>query len=153
VTQPRGPFVRAALLCERVLCETSGTLSAIRIVHEGAILESDGAAIDLVLLLMLVRGEVPPGRHEATLRIQEPSGEVVGKKEIAFTLDDGGPEQASSLVIDVRFAPRRAGVYWFQVTWSDEARMLTQVPFTARPAGPATARAAALGPGGVLARR
>jgi hypothetical protein len=149
VTSASGPFVRAALLCERVLCESSGVLSAIRIVHEGPLVE-DGAAIELVLLLMLVRGEAPVGRHAAALRIRAPSGEVVGRKAIAFTLDDGGPEQASSLVIDVRFAPRLAGVYWFQVTWGDDARMLTQVPFTAHAGAPG---AAAAGPGGAVARR
>lgn len=125
----RGPFVRAALLCERVLCETDGTLSAIRILDEGTVTDSP---LHLVLLLMLVRGDARPGQHQASLQIRSPAGALVSTKEIALTLDDGGPEQASSLVLDLRFEPRAEGVYWFSVSWGEDARVLTQVPFTAR---------------------
>lgn len=127
----QGPFVRAALLCERVLCETDGTLSAIRILHEGVVSGPGGAASGLVLLLMLVRGDVSPGQHRASLEIQGPSGEIIGHKDVLLALDDGGAEQASSLVLDVSFEPRVAGVYWFRVSWGEEARLLTRVPFTA----------------------
>lgn len=124
--------MRAALLCERVLCETDGTLSAIRIVHEGPVAAEPTR---LVLLLMLVRGDVAPGVHRALLQLQGPTGEIDSRQEIALTLDEGGPEQASSLMIDVTFAPRRAGVHWFRVSWGDEPRLLTRVPYTAVAAG------------------
>jgi hypothetical protein len=131
----RGPFVGAALLCERVLCETDGALSAIRILHEGPVV-ADGRPIHVVLLLVLVRGEVGAGQHRARLQIRDPSDQLVSGKDIALALDDGGPEQASSLVLDVSFEPRIPGVYWFQVSWGDDERLLTRVPFTARPAWP-----------------
>lgn len=129
----QGPFIRAALLCERVLCETDGTLSAIRILHEGVVSVPGNATPSLVLLLMLVRGEVSPGQHRMSLEILDPSGEIMSHKQIVLTLDDGGPEQASSLMLDVSFTPRVPGVYWFRVSWDEEgARLLTRVPFTAR---------------------
>jgi hypothetical protein len=88
---------------------------------------------------MLVRGELGAGEHRALLQIRGPSGELVSSKPIALALDDGGPEQVSSLVLDVSLAPRAEGVYWFRVAWGDDDRLLTQVPFTARSALPAGA--------------
>jgi hypothetical protein len=133
-TEARGPFVRAAILCERVLCETDGTLSAIRILQDGPATGGDGRSIHLALLLMLVRGEVGAGQHRAVLQIRNPAGELVSTKQIALALDGGGPEQTSNLVLDVAFEPRTEGVYWFSVSWGDDQRLLTQVPFTARAA-------------------
>lgn len=129
----RGPFVQAALLCERVLCETDGVLSAIRILHEGRAMAAGDGPSRVVLLLMLVRGDASAGEHRAHLEIRDPAGELVSAKAIALTLDAGGPEQASSLMLDVSFEPRAAGVYWFRVSWGDDG-LLTQVPFTARAA-------------------
>lgn len=123
--------MRAALLCERVLCETDGTLSAIRILDEGSVTDSP---LHLVLLLMLVRWDARPGQHQASLQIRNPAGVLVSTKEVVLALDDGGPEQASSLVLDLRFEPRVEGVYWFSVAWGQDARLLTRVPFTARSA-------------------
>jgi hypothetical protein len=133
----QGPFVRAAILCERVLCETDGVLSAIRILHEGPAIGGNQGPIQVVLLLMLVRGAASAGQHRVVLQIQGPSGQLVSAREIALTLDDGGPEQASSLVLDVSFEPRDEGVYWFRVSWGEDKRLLTQVPFTARSTRPA----------------
>jgi len=130
--EARGPFVRAAILCERVLCETDGALSAIRILDDGPATGVDGRSIHLALLLMLVRGDVAAGQHLAMLEIRNPAGELVSTKPIALALDGGGPEQVSSLVLDVAFEPRTPGVYWFSVSWGDDRRLLTQVPFTAR---------------------
>jgi len=129
----RGPFVRAALLCERVLRETDGVLSAIRIVHEGRAVDAGDPPMRAALLIMLVRGDAPPGPHRARLQILGPARQVLSAKQIEMSLDAGGPEQISSLTLDVSFEPRLPGVYWFQVLWGD--RMLTQVPFTAHPAG------------------
>jgi hypothetical protein len=126
------PFVRAALLCERVLCETDGALSAIRILHEGRPTTVDSGPTKLVLLVMLVRGEAQSGPHRASLQICSPAGQVISSKQIAFVIDEGGPEQSSSLVLDVSFEPRTVGVYWFRVLWGDGDRLLTQVPYTAR---------------------
>ena len=133
-SEARGPFVRAALLCERVLCETDGTLSAIRILHDGPATGGDGRSIQLALLLMLVRGDISAGQHRAVLQIRNPAGELVSTKQIVLALDGGGSEQTSSLVLDVAFEPRTEGVYWFTVSWGDDQRLLTQVPFTARAA-------------------
>jgi hypothetical protein len=135
-TDRREPFVRGAILCERVLCETDGILSAIRIVHEGAVTAPGGPPARVALLLMLVRGAASAGAQRARLEIVGPTGELLSTKDIAIDLADGGPEQASSLVLDVSFEPRIAGVYWFQVSWGDDARLLTQVPYTAHVVAP-----------------
>ena len=129
----RGPFVRAALLCERVLRETDGVLSAIRIVHEGRAVAPGEPAMRAALLVMLVRGDAPPGSHRAQLQIIGPAQQVLSAKDIEMALDASGPEQISSLMLDLSFEPRNPGVYWFQVRWGD--RLLTQVPYTAHAAG------------------
>jgi hypothetical protein len=134
------PFVRAALLCERVLRETDGVLSAIRFVHEGSTIDLGDPPIRAALLVMLVRGEAPPGTHRALLRILAPEQRMLSAKEIEITFDESGPEQISSLMLDLSFEPHRPGLYWFQVLWG--GRLLTQMPFTAHPAGADRARAA-----------
>ena len=80
-------------------------------------------------------------RHEDS----QPGGALVSTKEVVLALDDGGPEQASSLVLDLRFEPRVEGVYWFSVAWGQDARLLTRVPFTARSATLAADRRADAG--------
>lgn len=121
------PWIRAAILCERVLCEVDGSLSAIRITHGGHV----GGSTSLVMLLMLVRGDVAPGQSIALLQIQDPTGEFIATKQIVLDLDRGGPEQASSLVIDLTFEPSSIGVYWFRICWGVDQRVLTRVPYTA----------------------
>jgi|GEM_PF-3521396 len=133
------PFVQAAVLCERVLCEVDGALSAIRITHEGIAAEG---TTQLTLLLTVVRGAAPPGERPASLEIVAPSGAVVGRRAIVFVVDDGGAEQAASLVIDLAFEASLLGVYWFRIAWGADARLLTQVPYTTRAAGAAVAGAA-----------
>lgn len=138
----RGPFVRGALLCERVLCETDGALSAIRILHEGRAVASP---VPVTLMLMLVRGEVSAGSHRAVLQIRGPEGQILSAKPIEFRIDDGGPEQSSSVILDISFEPRAPGVYWFQVLWGEDGRLVTQVPFTAHAAARAGAPSDAQG--------
>ena len=137
-----GPFVRAALLCERVDTDGDGRLSAIGIVHEGTVVAEPSR---LVLLLMLVRGDAPAGDHRVRLSIDGPAGNLVSRKEILVTIEDGGPEQASSLVLDLVFAPVVPGVYWFAAGWGDEPRPLTRVPYTAHAPPPAAASIEAAG--------
>lgn len=105
------PFVRACLLCERVLREEDGTLSAMRIVH--ATVAAPGSPPlpqKLALLVMLVRGDAQPGQHQVVLKTQLPSGDFVANKTIPVQLDPGGPEQSVSLAIDLNFIPRGEGV-------------------------------------------
>lgn len=128
------PLVRAALLCERVLYETDGAMSAIRILHEGYLPGPGERPIQVALLVMLVRGDAPPGPHRGRLEIRAPGGGVLSACEVGFELGDGGREQATSLVVEVAFAPTAPGVHWFRVGWGDPPVLLTEVPYTAHPA-------------------
>jgi len=128
-----GPHVRACLLCERVLREDDGTLSAIRIVH--ATLVPPGPAPPaqtLTLLVMLVRGDERPGLHHVLLKTQLPSGEFVAAKSVPLQMDPGGPEQSVSVAIELNFVPRGEGVYWFCLSWNSDGNILTRVPLTAK---------------------
>ena len=129
----RGPFVRACLLCERVLREDDGTLSAIRIVHATVVPRGPTPPPQkLTLLVMMVRGDETPGLHHLLLKTQLPSGEFVAPKDVPVQMDPGGPEQAVSVAIDMSFVPRGEGVYWFCLSWNQDGNILTRVPLTTK---------------------
>jgi hypothetical protein len=138
------PYVTVAAVCERVIEEKDGVLSAIRLIDqlsyefvEVANQPAGTAAVeqpvivmnsvDLTVLICLKAGTMR-GDYLASLEMQQPGGKVVRLySDLSVTFGEAG----NGVNINTKFplppfAP--PGVYWFVFRWDGEE--LTRFPFT-----------------------
>ncbi len=131
---PRGPYVKSALFCERVLEEKDGVLTLVRVIDKlmqtarGP--EAPNAlppvTYPLTCVVMLNPGDAL-GRHDFSIAVEPPSG--IGKR----TLGQGsvhfeGPERTAVVAIQLQMMFDQEGVYWFEFAL-DEQTILTRMPF------------------------
>ncbi len=127
-----GPFVTAALLCEKVLIEQDGVKSAIRIVdrviHQPVGVNPPDAMQPfthmLTLLVSLKAGWIR-GSRAIEIRMVKPTGESsqVGNPTVFF---EGEDDRGVDLVIQLLMNVERPGLYWFHVNF--EGRTLSRIP-------------------------
>jgi hypothetical protein len=131
VADPGGPHLTAALICERVLQEQDGVLSAIRIIDR-ILFRADehGTPLDpqhpFTLLLSLKAGSAR-GRFTVRVVMEKPSGEQVPvlQSPVHFESEDRGV----NLVVQTLLEADQEGVYWFDVLFEEER--LTRIPLRA----------------------
>ena len=134
------PYVQVASVCERVIQESDGVISAIRLVdtltvQTIAIPKSPEAPqeghpvnavqlFDLHVLVMLKAGELA-GDFRIALQMRDPKGKVVRLPVDAPVVFKGG----DGVNLNFKFGlPNNGpeGQYWFDVLWSGE--ILTSIP-------------------------
>ncbi len=119
------------MVCEQVLQEKDGVMSAIRIIDRvffGA--DSEGTPLDphyRIKLLVSWRAGETRGRYTARVVMEKPSGEQVPVLQAPVHLE--GEERGVNLVIDADFAVDQEGLYWFDVYFEDER--VTRIPLRA----------------------
>ncbi|MFW6116447.1 MAG: DUF6941 family protein [bacterium] len=129
---PTGPYLVAALICERVLEEKDGTKSAIRIVDRltrtttGPNPPKEMMAFEYEFS-MLVRFKAGDARGPMTLQIEpvKPSSETL-RSMIGTVHFEGEEDRGVDVVVNFKVKVEQAGVYWFNV-YLDNIRM-TRVP-------------------------
>lgn len=131
-TFDRGPFLLAALLCEKVLQEQDGVKSAIRIIDRvthtvvgpNPPSEMDPFDYDAALLLRLKSGSAR-GLHTLGIRLVKPSGEspTPMTQSVIF---EGEEDRGVDVVVNLRIRFDQSGIYWFQISLNNVR--LTQVP-------------------------
>ncbi|MGD0167013.1 MAG: hypothetical protein ABSC51_06965 [Gaiellaceae bacterium] len=130
-----GPFVAVATLCEKVLTDTDGAVSVIRIIDRLTLTASGPDppeqmppyALGLTALVMLRRGEAR-GRHQTRIVPQAPDGTERPAVE-APTQFSGDEEAANNIVIDLSaFAVDLEGLWWFDVLFGDEGTRIARIP-------------------------
>lgn len=129
----RGPYLSAALLCEKVLVEQDGVKSAVRIIDrltrtaEGPSppQQMEPFEYELTLLIKLKSGSAR-GVYPLQVRLVKPSGESPTPltQNILF---EGEDDRGVDIVGNMKIRFDQTGVYWFQIYFG-EVR-LTQVPF------------------------
>jgi hypothetical protein len=131
-----GPYLQAAFLCERLLQEADGVISAIRIVDHVTVLQDGDASdtqsapmrITLTLFLAFKSGRAQ-GTHALAVDLRQPSGTFAErryKQKLYFT---SGSEHGNTIVLPVDMTVRQEGVYWFGIYLDD--RLVTRVPLHA----------------------
>lgn len=127
-----GPFVVAALFCDRVLEEKDGVLSAIRIVDRTTIAAPEGSALVVALtaLIALKPGKAV-GRYAIGLRPEAPSGMQLPALKAPINFEGGEGDRGVNLVLPLHMEAEE-GLYWFDVLWMDDRagteEMLTRMP-------------------------
>jgi hypothetical protein len=128
----RGPYLLAALICEKVLEEKDGVKSAIRIIDRitrtevgpSPPREMEPFKQDLTLLVKLKSGEAR-GSYPLEIRLVKPSGESPTPltQTIYF---EGEEDRGIDVLANMKITFDLTGVYWFHIYLS-EVR-LTQIP-------------------------
>lgn len=133
IPEEQGPFITAALLCERVLIEQDGVKSAIRIVdrvvHQAIGPNPPEQMMpfhhSLTLLVSMKAGWHIRGSRNIEIRLVKPTGESdqFAKQTVFF---EGEEDRGVDLLIQLVMNVERAGLYWFHVNF--EGRTLARIP-------------------------
>jgi len=126
-----GPFLQAALVCERVLTEQDGVLSLIRVVDRFFQREINTAdpeqmppfTVNATIAIMLKAGAAR-GRQTLRLRPEVPAG--IRLPEVSAPVFFEGEERGVNLLLPMQFQAAQEGLYWFDVILED--RLLTRIP-------------------------
>jgi hypothetical protein len=128
---PTGPHLTAALICERVLQEQDGVLSAIRIVDRVFIsVDSEGnprASQHPFTLILAWKSGDARGRYSVRVVMEKPSGEQVPVIQAPIHLE--GEDRGVNLVVGVALEADQEGLYWFDVFFEEER--VTRIPLRA----------------------
>ncbi len=140
------PYLTAALLCERVLTESDGALSAIRLVDQLNLgpVPADlpvgtpivAAPMALALLIALKGGEYGK-QHLLRVIGHSPDGSARRFEEHRVTMGSlvPGGVPGTNVIIQMQVSLRQEGIYWFEVRL--DGRRVTAIPL--RVASAATA--------------
>lgn len=127
-----GPFLTAALFCERVLEERDGVLTLVRIVDRfiqraaGPSPPPEMPSFPInVTVFISVKSGAARGRHTITVRPEDPSGLQLEAVQLPVLFE--GEDRGSNLVLNVGFQAEHEGLYWFDVLL-DEKALLTRMP-------------------------
>ncbi len=128
----QGPFLCAALLCEKLLLEQDGVSSAIRVIDRVTRTaagprppeEMESFEYEVTLVVILKAGWTH-GSHPLRIEMIRPPGEtqVILQQTVFF---DGGEDRGVNVVSRMRLQLSQEGLYWFEVFLG--SRMLTKIP-------------------------
>jgi len=127
-----GPYLKAAIFCEKVLREADGVMSFIRAVDRVTVTATGPDAPDtmpkmpysITAVISLTSGQ-SRGRHEVKIEPEEPSG--LKKKPFLATVQMEGEDRGANVVLNMQYTFEMEGLYWFYVYLDDT--LLTKMPF------------------------
>jgi hypothetical protein len=128
----RGPYLSAALLCEKVLDEKDGVKSAIRIIDRvtrtyigpNPPVEMEPFDYNVVLLIKFKSGWAR-GVHTVKIQTAKPSGELA-PEIINSVLFEGEEDRGIDIVGNLIIRLDQTGIYWIYVYLNDIR--ITQIP-------------------------
>ena len=140
----KGPFITCACLCEKVLQEKDGILSAVRIIDRMTINLIPNPAFSLPPgILPPLPTKLPPLPLTVSLLIMFKSGDIRGSYPIRivgnnpsqrefFSFENNalfeGEDRGVNLVLNINFVVQEEGVHWFNVNFSEEKNPRTRIP-------------------------
>jgi hypothetical protein len=128
-----GPYLNAALLCEKVLQEKDGVLSVVRVVDRVTLtaVSAETPAPEMIppstlafYLLIVLKSGMYKGSAEVKLEINSPSGQRIGFSAVDAFFE--GDDRGINLVSPVQFPVSEDGLYWIDVTCLNV--LLTRIP-------------------------
>lgn len=128
------PLVTVACICERVLREEDGVLSAIRITDKFILRgpEAEPSEVGLVqttALVMLRAGDLE-GPSEVALQVHSPTGKKSKTPHRFPILLQGktrGPNHGANLIVDLLVPAGELGHYKLDILWNGS--LLREIPF------------------------
>jgi hypothetical protein len=126
---PSGPHLIAALICERVLQEQDGAVTAVRIIDRVTFAtrrDQERLPYPIWFLIMFKSGSTR-GSHTVRIEVETPSTERLPVLEAQALFE--GEDRGVNVVVNAHFAPSDAGVYWYDVYFGDTR--VTRIPLRA----------------------
>jgi hypothetical protein len=134
VVDTGGPYLNAAMICERVLRETDNVVSAIRIIDRFTTnVQAVGMELPALpgqrrvsfMMLLQFRSGSARGNQSLRIEVERPDGMVrpLLSQSVYF---DGGEERGPVAAINVDFDYDLDGLYWFRVSLDE--RFVTKMP-------------------------
>jgi hypothetical protein len=132
VVFPDGPFLIAAVMCEKVLTDKDGAISMIRAVDKitatatGPVVpeQMPPTQVNLSLVIMLKAGEAR-GRFMVKIRPEAPGGVRLAETELPVSFP-GAPDAGANLIVNFGLVAAHEGLYWIDILLDDQ--LLTRSP-------------------------
>lgn len=127
-----GPYLSAAVICEKVLQEKDGVASVIRIVDR-FILTASGPVtpekmppmnVQFTAFLSFKSG-VAKGSYTVKLVAKDERGQPIGSEGL-FPVFFEGDDRGANVIVNMNLRVERDGLYWFDVLIGD--RLMTRIP-------------------------
>ena len=126
-----GPYLQAAVLCEKVIEDKQGVLTLVRIVDRIIVSSASPSASDvmpvtqvgLTLVIMLKAGQARGG-HMLAIRPEAPSG--LKGTELRLSILFEGEDRGNNVVLDAHYQAKEEGLHWFDVLLDSE--LITRIP-------------------------
>ena len=129
------PFVQAASVCERILVESDGVASLIRLVDVFHIdfdsvpkVEGVPPGMEFSIFISLKSGDLK-GSFKLGIRLCRPEGKAEEINFIPVTLNGGG--HGANIRMNGVITNPTIGLHWFDLLWADE--ILTRIPLEVKP--------------------
>jgi hypothetical protein len=127
-----GPYLQAALLCERVMEEKDGVLSAIRIIDRlihtamGPATPATMAPLTYAMTtLIILKSGGARGTVQVRIEMEEPSGITTAGPSMTALME--GEDRGQNLIMAMQMTFKETGLYWFNVYVDDQ--LVTKMPF------------------------
>ena len=126
-----GPYLIAAILCEKVLQEKDETVSIIRMIDRVTLTVPASISpetlpplpLNLTLFLSFKSGSAK-GRNTIKLRIESPSGIKLPEQLLPILFE--GEDRGANLILALNLVVDQEGVYWFDIFLEEE--LITRIP-------------------------
>ena len=126
-----GPYLIAALLCEKILQEKDETVSIIRMIDRVTLTAQASLSpetlpptpFNLSALISFKSGSAR-GRHTVKWRIETPSGIKLPEQLLPVLFE--GEDRGVNLILNINIVVDQEGVYWFDVLLEDQ--LITRIP-------------------------
>ncbi len=126
-----GPYLLAALLCEKILQEKDEIISIIRVIDRITVTAQAATSpatlpptsVNLNALISLKSGTAK-GRYTVKWRIETPSGIKLPEQLLPVLFE--GDDRGANLILALTMLVDQEGVYWFEVFLEDQ--FFTKIP-------------------------
>jgi hypothetical protein len=129
VHDPTGPHLAAALICERVIQEQDGAVTAVRIIDRVTFITLPDHERRPQPIWFLISFKAGSARGSGTVRVEveRPSTERVTVLEAGVFFE--GEDRGVNVIVNANFEPAESGLYWYDVYYNTER--VTRIPLRA----------------------
>jgi hypothetical protein len=122
VAEQEGPFVEA-LICERVIQETDGVLTIVRLIDQVNLERPPTPLLPLIpapfqaAVLVVLKGGKPGAKHSVEVIVHAPSGIATQVAAQTVELASRFPRgiAGANLILQMKMGLKDDGTYWFEV--------------------------------------